>query len=117
VLRAVRLVVLIDAEERKVQVVTRVREVVRVASEESELDLGRDYQPDIREPAEYVRRIAAAVVQAYDLHPDGIPGRGMLGLGCWISSITWLRAASRSSSDAASVTANTSSEMSCTAIR
>ena len=73
-------IVLVHPQEREVEVVARVREVVRVAAEEAQLHLGRHDQADVREPAEHVGRVAASVVQTDHLHPDRVPARSVFGL-------------------------------------
>ena len=77
-----RLVVLVDAEEGDVQVVARVLEVVRIAAEERDRLLGREYQTDIRVLLVAVKVILRSLVERDDLTLElGLVGRLLLDLG------------------------------------
>ena len=67
VLRVDRLAVLVDAEQRHVQVVARIGEVVRVAAEEGGLLLGREHQPHVGVLLIAVEPVFAALVQRDDV--------------------------------------------------
>ena len=60
-----RLAILIDAEDRHVQVVAGIGEVVRVAAEERRLLLGRKHQPHIGVLLVAIEPVFAAVVERH----------------------------------------------------
>ncbi|MEJ2369702.1 MAG: hypothetical protein P8Y07_02485 [Gemmatimonadales bacterium] len=73
----VRSAVLVDAEEREIERVPGIGEVVRVPPEESQLQLDRLNETDVREAAEHVCRVASTVVERDDLHPDRVAPIGV----------------------------------------
>ena len=69
--RAERLaVVVVDAQEREVERVARVGEVVGVAAEEAEGLLGRHHEADVGVAPERVGRVAPAVVERDELDDE-----------------------------------------------
>ena len=64
-------IVVVYSEEREVEGVARVGEIVGVAPEEPHLQLDREHQSHVGEPAEHIRRVAAAVIQRDDLNANG----------------------------------------------
>jgi hypothetical protein len=71
--RAQRLPVLVDAEERHVEVVARIGEVVRVAAVEGDLLLGHHHQAHVVVALEAVERVAPALVEAHHLAVERRP--------------------------------------------
>ncbi len=71
-------VLVVDAEEGKVERVARVREVVPFPPEEAQLQLGGGHQAHVPVAAEDVGRMAPAVVEGDDLHLDVVPPVGPL---------------------------------------
>ena len=65
-----RLAVLVHAEERHVEVVARIREVVGIAAEERDLLLGREDQPDVGVFLVAIQPVLAALVERHDVGPQ-----------------------------------------------
>jgi len=67
ILRVDRLAVLVNAEQRHIQVVARIREIVGVAAEEGGLVFGCEYQPHIGILPITVKPVFAALIQRHDV--------------------------------------------------
>src|SRR5437773_3305967 len=71
VIRALdRLAVFVDPEQREVEVVARIREVVRIASEESSLVLGSENQPHVRVLLVAVEPVFTALIERDHVGPQ-----------------------------------------------
>src|SRR5207249_2001294 len=66
-----RLAVLVDAHERDVEVIARELEVVGVAAEERDGELGREDEPHVLPALVLVERVLAAVVEGDDVAAHG----------------------------------------------
>src|SRR5580658_3205492 len=71
------LAILPDAQKRYVEIVTGEVEVVRIATEESNRELGREDEPDVLMAAVFIEVKAATLVQADDVTAY-LVGRGTL---------------------------------------
>ena len=67
------LVIFVDAEERDVQVVARVREIVRIATEECRVEFGREHQAHVRVLFVFVEVVDFARVECHYVATQ--PGR------------------------------------------
>jgi hypothetical protein len=76
-----RLAVFIDPENGKVQVVARIREVVRIAAVKRNLLFGREDEPDIRVPLVAIEPILAALIERDDL---AVKLRLLIALGLYL---------------------------------
>jgi hypothetical protein len=65
-----RLVVLVDAEERDVEVVARIREVVVIAAKKSDLLFGREDNAEVGILLEPIQPVLPAVVERDDVAPE-----------------------------------------------
>ena len=73
VLGADRRAVFVDAEDRKVQVVARIREVVRIAAEKGHLLFRREHQSHIRVLLITIEPVLSALIQGDDVGTQAGP--------------------------------------------
>ena len=62
--------VVVDPEEREIEIVAWIREVVRIATVEADLELRSRHQLQVRVATEHIRRVVAAGVQRDHLDVD-----------------------------------------------